>query len=39
MKRLLICAMCRTLPLCPYPQYAHYDGSGDIDAASNFSCR
>lgn len=29
----------RTRPLCPYPQYAHYSGSGDINAASNFSCR
>ncbi len=29
----------RTRPLCPYPQYAHYNGSGSIDLASNFSCR
>jgi feruloyl esterase len=29
----------RTRPLCPYPQVAHYDGAGNIDEASNFSCR
>ena len=29
----------RTRPLCPYPQYAHYKGSGDIDQAENFECR
>ncbi len=29
----------RTRPLCPFPQYAHYTGSGDINLASNFSCR
>ncbi len=29
----------RTRPLCPYPQYAHYNNSGDINVASNFSCR
>jgi len=29
----------RTRPLCPYPQYAHYLGSGDINAASSFVCR
>jgi feruloyl esterase len=29
----------RTRPLCPYPQYAHYTGSGDINVASNFVCR
>jgi len=29
----------RTRPLCPYPQVAHYDGTGSIDEASNFSCR
>ncbi len=29
----------RSRPLCPYPQYAHYNGSGDINVASNFSCR
>ncbi|MGA0805341.1 MAG: DUF6351 family protein [Pseudohongiellaceae bacterium] len=26
-------------PLCPYPQYPHYDGSGDANAAASFSCR
>jgi len=29
----------RTRPLCPYPQYAHYNGSGDPEKAENFSCR
>lgn len=28
----------RTRPLCPYPQYAKYKGSGDINDAANFSC-
>jgi len=28
----------RTRPLCPYPQVAHYKGSGSIDDAHNFSC-
>lgn len=26
-------------PLCPYPQYPHYNGSGDMADAANFSCR
>ncbi len=29
----------RTRPLCPYPQYAHYKGSGSIEEAANFECR
>jgi feruloyl esterase len=29
----------RTRPICAYPQTAHYNGAGSIDAASNFSCR
>lgn len=29
----------RTRPLCPYPEYAHYKGSGDINVAENFECR
>ena len=29
----------RTRPLCPYPQYAHYNGSGDINLASSFQCK
>ena len=29
----------RTRPLCPYPEFAHYTGSGDINVASNFECR
>jgi feruloyl esterase len=28
----------RTRPLCPYPQTARYDGSGDTNQASNFVC-
>ncbi|MYE80773.1 MAG: tannase/feruloyl esterase family alpha/beta hydrolase [Gammaproteobacteria bacterium] len=27
-----------TRPLCPYPQYAKYNGSGDPDDAANFDC-
>jgi len=29
----------RTRPLCPYPAYPHYKGSGSIDAAESFVCR
>jgi feruloyl esterase len=25
-------------PICPYPQYAKYDGSGDLADAGNWSC-
>ncbi len=28
----------RTRPLCPYPQTAKYDGSGDTNDAANFTC-
>jgi len=28
----------RTRPLCPYPQVAHWKGSGDTDDAANFVC-
>jgi feruloyl esterase len=28
----------RTRPLCPYPQVAHYKGTGSVDDAANFSC-
>jgi len=28
----------RTRPLCPYPQIAHYSGSGSADDAANFTC-
>jgi feruloyl esterase len=28
----------RTRPLCPFPQVAHYKGTGSIDEAANFSC-
>ena len=27
-----------TRPLCPYPQYAQYQGSGDTGDAANFDC-
>ena len=29
----------RTRPLCPYPAYAHYLGSGDIESAGSFVCK
>jgi pimeloyl-ACP methyl ester carboxylesterase len=29
----------RTRPLCAYPEYAHYNGSGNPEEAANFSCR
>jgi hypothetical protein len=29
----------RNRPLCPYPQYAHYEGSGNPEDAANFSYR
>jgi feruloyl esterase len=28
----------RTRPLCAYPRYARYSGTGSVDDASNFSC-
>jgi feruloyl esterase len=28
----------RTRPLCAYPAFARYNGSGDTDVASNFEC-
>jgi hypothetical protein len=28
----------RTRPLCPYPQFAQYEGSGSTDDAANFRC-
>src|SRR5271157_439142 len=28
----------RTRPLCPYPQFAQYTGTGDSENASNFTC-
>jgi feruloyl esterase len=31
-------AVDRTRPLCPYPQYAQYTGSGNTDAAADFVC-
>jgi hypothetical protein len=29
----------RSRPLCPYPQYAQYNGSGNPEDAASFSCR
>lgn len=29
----------RTRPLCPYPQYAAYNGSGDSQDTRNFTCK
>ena len=29
----------RSRPLCPYPGYAHYTGTGDSEKAENFVCR
>jgi feruloyl esterase len=26
-------------PLCPYPKYPYYKGSGDSNNAENFECR
>ncbi|RJS93238.1 tannase/feruloyl esterase family alpha/beta hydrolase [Salinisphaera sp. Q1T1-3] len=28
----------RTRPLCPYPQYAAYNGTGDVNDANSFTC-
>lgn len=28
-----------TRPLCPYPQSAHYSGSGDVNDGANFACK
>lgn len=28
----------RTMPLCPYPTAATYDGTGDVNAATSWSC-
>ncbi len=32
-------AASRTRPLCPYPQVAHYTGSGSAEDAANFACQ
>ena len=29
----------RSRPLCPYPQHAHYKGSGNSEDAASFECR
>jgi len=29
----------RTRPLCVYPKVARYNGTGDIESASSFSCK
>jgi feruloyl esterase len=31
-------AATRTMPLCPFPEQAQYDGSGDVNQASSWSC-
>ena len=28
-----------TRPLCPYPQSAHWDGKGKVEAGESFSCK
>jgi hypothetical protein len=28
----------RTMPLCPFPAKAHYNGSGNVDDAANWTC-
>jgi len=28
----------RTMPLCAYPETAHYDGTGPVDVASSWTC-
>lgn len=28
----------RSLPVCEYPMYARYNGTGDVTAAANFTC-
>ena len=28
-----------TRPLCPYPQEAHYNGTGDTNSAASFTCQ
>ena len=38
-KRTAAGAVTRSRPLCVYPQRAVYNGSGNPDDASNFSCR
>jgi len=29
----------RTRPLCPYPEFGAYKGSGSVDDAASFECR
>ena len=29
----------RARPLCPYPKVARYNGAGDVEAATSFTCR
>jgi feruloyl esterase len=29
----------RSRPLCPYPQHAQYNGGGDPENATNYTCR
>jgi hypothetical protein len=28
----------RTRPLCPYPKFAKYKGTGSLEDAANFTC-
>jgi feruloyl esterase len=28
----------RTRPLCDYPKWPHYNGTGDVNAATSFTC-
>jgi hypothetical protein len=28
-----------TRPLCPYPQTAHWDGKGKVEASESFTCK
>ena len=29
----------RTRPLCPYPSWASYKGTGEVNDAANFVCK
>jgi tannase/feruloyl esterase len=37
--RVLAAGVCRTRPLCPYPEAAAYKGSGSTQEAANFVCK
>ena len=36
--RIVDAKVVRTRPLCPFPQVAHYSGTGSLDDAANFAC-